>query len=98
MFDITNKMNQWYIGDGWDSDGPIFAMKYYNSFDIHPMFIHILEIMEKNNIKTPISSHLAIQRMQRFNIILERLISPEGTFPAFGRSINYRMGVFQTLA
>ncbi len=35
--------------------------------------------------------------MQRFNVILERLISPEGTFPAFGRSIIYRMAAFQTL-
>ena len=36
--------------------------------------------------------------MQRFNIFLERLISPEGYFPAFGRSIVYRVGCFQTLA
>ena len=36
--------------------------------------------------------------MQRFNIFLERLISPEGYFPVFGRSIVYRMGCFHTLA
>jgi hypothetical protein len=36
--------------------------------------------------------------MQRFNVLLERLISPEGTFPAIGRSATYRMGAFQTLA
>ena len=47
---------------------------------------------------TTVSTELAIKRMQRFNTILERLISPEGTFPAVGRSITYRMGVFQTLA
>ena len=98
MFDITKKINEWYIGDGWYSDGPIFTMNYYNSFDIHPMFVHILEIMENNNIKVPISSKLALKRMQRYNIFMERLISPEGFFPAFGRSIIYRMGVFQTLA
>lgn len=95
---ITNKINSWYIGDGWYSDGPIFHMNYYNSFVIHPMFIHILEIMEKNHLKVPISSKLALKRMQRFNIFLERLISPEGYFPAFGRSIVYRVGCFQTLA
>ena len=95
---ITKTINGWYIGDGWYSDGPIFHMNYYNSFVIHPMFIQILEIMEKNNLEVPISSKLAIKRMQRFNIFLERLISPEGYFPAFGRSIVYRMGCFQTLA
>lgn len=73
-------------------------MNYYNSFVIHPMFIHMLEIMEKNKIEVPISSQLALERMQRFNVILERLISLEGTFPAFGRSIVYRMAVFQTLS
>ena len=54
--------------------------------------------MEENNLEVPISSKLAIKRMQRFNIFLERLISPEGYFPAFGRSIVYRLGCFQTLA
>ena len=62
------------------------------------MFILMLEIMEKNNIKVPISSKLAIKRMQRFNQFMERLISPEGSFPAFGRSIVYRLGAFQTLS
>ena len=61
------------------------------------MFIHMLEIMEKNHIKVPISSIEALKRMQKFNIFLERLISPEGKFPPFGRSIVYRLGVFQTL-
>jgi hypothetical protein len=41
---------------------------------------------------------LSVRRMQRYGECLERLISPEGTFPAFGRSITYRMGVFQPLA
>ena len=98
MYDIIKRINNFYIGDGWYSDGPVFAMNYYNSFVIHPMFVHMIEIMEKNNIKAPISSKLAFERMQRFNVFIERLISPEGTFPAFGRSIVYRMAIFQTLA
>ena len=40
----------------------------------------------------------ALKRMQKYSIILERLISPEGTYPVFGRSIPYRMAVFQPLA
>ena len=38
------------------------------------------------------------QRMQKYSVILERMISPEGTYPVFGRSIPYRMAVFQPLA
>ena len=98
MYDIVNRINNFYVGDGWYSDGPKFDMNYYNSFVIHPMLIEILETMENNNIEVPISSKLAIERMQQFNVFMERLISPEGTFPAFGRSITYRMAAFQTLA
>ena len=36
--------------------------------------------------------------MQRYNVLLERLISPEAAYPAMGRSMTYRMGAFQTLA
>ena len=40
----------------------------------------------------------ALKRMQRFGMILERFVSPEGAFPVFGRSITYRTGVLQPLA
>lgn len=94
----ANKVNEWYLSDGWYSDGPEFALDYYNSYVIHPMYIEMLEILEKHHFGTPITSALAIKRMQRFNLFIERFISPEGTYPAFGRSIVYRMGAFQTLA
>ena len=58
----------------------------------------MLETLNKNKFWTPVSPALAIKRMQRFNVFMERLISPEGTYPAFGRSVVYRMGAFQTLA
>ncbi len=38
------------------------------------------------------------QRSQRYAEILERQISPEGTFPPVGRSLAYRCGAFQLLA
>lgn len=94
----ANKINEWYLSDGWYSDGPEFSLDYYNAYVIHPMYIEMLEVLNKNNFWTPISTDLAIRRMQRFNVFMERLISPEGTYPAFGRSVVYRMGAFQTLA
>ena len=93
-----NKINEWYLSDGWYSDGAEFSLDYYNSFVIHPMYVEILETCSKNRFPTPISCKLAINRMQRFNTFIERLISPEGTFPPFGRSVVYRMGAFQSLA
>lgn len=94
----ANKINEWYLSDGWYSDGPEFSLDYYNAYVIHPMYIEMLEVLNKHDFWTPISTDLAIKRMQRFNVFMERLISPEGTYPAFGRSVVYRMGAFQTLA
>lgn len=94
----VNKLNEWYLSDGWYSDGPEFALDYYNSYVIHPMYVEILEVCKAKKFLTPVSTVLAICRMQRFNVFIERLISPEGTYPAFGRSVIYRMGAFQTLA
>lgn len=97
--DVTvRKMNEWYLSDGWYSDGTEFAMDYYNAYVIHPMYVEILEVMRDHNMASPVSFDLAVARMQRYNQFIERLISPEGSFPVFGRSITYRMGAFQTLA
>ncbi len=100
---VGKKIDEWYLGDGMYSDGPELALDNYNSYVIHPMYIEMLEAIEKNRTgKTRwlglIPSELAVARMQRYNQFIERLISPEGTYPAFGRSVVYRLGAFQTLA
>jgi len=89
-----HKIEEWYVGDGWYSDGPNFAFDYYNSYAIQSMYLEILSFppfMSKEY-------YYALKRIQRFAEHLERFISPEGSFPVFGRSITYRMGVFQPLA
>ena len=97
------KVDEWYVGDGWYSDGEDFAFDYYNSFVIHPMYVECLEVMTnggKQNIWNVKGGNFpnVLKRMQRFGMILERFVSPEGTFPVFGRSITYRTGVLQPLA
>ena len=92
------KMSEWYLSDGWYSDGPEYAMDYYNSYVMHPMMVEVVEMCKKHKFSTPISLDLAVKRMNRFNTILERFISPEGAYPAVGRSVIYRIGAFQTLA
>lgn len=92
------KLDEWYLGDGWYSDGADYSLDYYNGYVMHPMLVEITEAMEQKKIYTPLGLNLALRRMQRYNQLLERLISPEGTFPAVGRSMTYRLGAFQTLA
>jgi hypothetical protein len=97
------KINDWYAGDGWYSDGPRFHFDYYNSYVIHPMLFEILEVLERTGTGLGFASikdlkTQALKRMQRYGEHLERIISPEGTFSPHGRSSTYRTAVFQPLA
>ncbi len=87
----------WYKGDGWYGDGPNLHWDYYNSFVIHPMLVDVLRVVgnEKPDWQSTYPKELA--RARRYAAIQERLISPEGTFPAIGRSLAYRIGAFQAL-
>jgi len=94
---------QWYAGDGAYGDGPHFHWDYYNSFVIQPMLLAILDLMQTqaghrnadhwNGLRAVI-----LERAQRYAAVQERMISPEGTFPAIGRSLAYRFGAFHHLA
>ena len=92
------KMKEWYVGDGWYSDGEKFSMDYYNSYVIHPMLVDLLRITIEKRFSPQEDYDLALKRMIRYAEFLERIISPEGTYPAFGRSITYRTAAFQALA
>lgn len=94
----VKKMNEWYVGDGWYADGERFHFDYYNSFVIQPMLLKVTEVMVERNRMEKAMYEQALRRMQRYCEHLERLVSPEGTFPPIGRSLTYRTGAFQPLA
>ena len=92
------KHMEWYKGDGIYGDGPDFHWDYYNSFVIQPMLVDVLSELCKHGKKYEKTFETVIKRAARYADIQERLISPEGTFPAIGRSLPYRFGAFQLLA
>lgn len=96
------KMEEWYVGDGWYADGPSFSFDYYSSYVFHPMYLETLQAMidAKANTRLDYQKYYnrALKRCQKYAIVLERFISPDGTFPVFGRSIPYRMATMQPLA
>jgi hypothetical protein len=94
----VNKMKEWYVGDSWYSDGDKFSMDYYNSYVIHPMFVDLMNILVDKKKASQSEYDMVLKRMVRYSEYLERLISPEGTYPAYGRSITYRTAAFQALA
>jgi hypothetical protein len=90
--------DQWYKGDGVYGDGPAFHWDYYNSFVIQPMLLDVLDVVRDEMPAWKELASRAEPRARRHAAILERLIAPDGTFPAVGRSIAYRFGAFQLLA
>lgn len=99
MYGVNRFMvDGWYKGDGLYSDGKDYHQDFYNSIVIHPMLTDVLELLERNGKGNSEMLKAHLQRQQRFAVQLERLISPEGTYPCIGRSICYRFGVFHSLA
>jgi hypothetical protein len=90
------KYRNWYLGDGVYGDGPEFHWDYYNSFVIHPMLVDALSALSENQWTEFRERELL--RLTRWAAIQERLIAPDGSYPAIGRSITYRCGAFHGLA
>lgn len=97
-YGIKRFRDDWYKGDAWYGDGAAFHMDYYNSFVIHPLMTEALLVMKKHHVEGADFLDAQLKRLARFAQQQERFISPEGTFPAVGRSIVYRFGAFHALA
>ncbi len=93
-----NKFELWYKGDSWYGDGEIFHFDYYNSLVIHPMMYDVLATVQNVSPQYAELFKKETERLVRHAELLERLISPEGTYPAFGRSLVYRFGSFHALS
>ena len=98
------KTEEWYVGDGWFSDGQgSFAFDYYSCYVFHAMYLETLQNMIDAKgggwgIDYRKYRERQLKRTQKMAIVLERFISPEGTFPVIGRSTPYRMAAMQPLA
>jgi hypothetical protein len=92
------ELQSWYLGDGTYGDGPHLHWDFYTSFVIQPYLLQLMDTLADQSpswasMRTPIH-----QRAQRYAAIQERLIAPDGSYPAIGRSITYRCGAFHLLA
>jgi len=94
----VRKHMDWYVGDGLYSDGEDYHWDYYNAFVIQPMLLDVVNVLNIAEHSLGLLYPVVLQRAQRYSAILERQISPEGTYPIIGRSAIYRFGAFQTLA
>ena len=91
-------LESWYKGDGIYGDGPAFHWDYYNSFVMHPMLLAILDTIAPHSSAWVNLRPAMLERARRYAAIQERLIAPDASFPAVGRSLCYRFGAFHLLA
>lgn len=94
----TKKHFEWYKGDGMYGDGPNFHWDYYNSYVIQPMMIEVLQEQIDGGYDKKSAYDTAINWAIRYAAIQERLIAPDASYPAIGRSLAYRFGAFQLLS
>jgi hypothetical protein len=88
----------WYKGDGTYGDGPDFHWDYYNSYVIQPMLLDVVGTLVAAGKERKELLETLRTRARRYAAVQERLIGPDGSFAAFGRSLAYRCGAFQHLA
>ena len=95
---ISKFRDEFYLGDAIYSNGDEFDVGYYNSLVIHPMLNDILAVMRKYGLQDGEFLDVQLMRSSRLSSQLERMISPEGTYPLLGKSLAYRCGVFHLLS
>lgn len=97
-YGVSKFRDDLYVGDAIYSDGEDFEVSYYNSIVIHPMLNDILSVMRKYGLQDGEFLDVQLMRSSRLASQLERLISPDGTYPLLGKSVAYRCGVFHLLS
>src|SRR5690606_37085839 len=73
------------------------SFDYYNSIVIHPYLAAIVEVTNSKHKTYNWYAPKLEKIKQRYAEILERLVHTDGSYPASGRSITYRAGVFHHL-
>lgn len=98
LWEALTKHRDWYVGDGTYGDGPEFHWDYYNSFVIQPMLLDALDVVHAESPEWTAFHGKVRTRLTRWAQVQERMIAPDGSFPAIGRSLAYRCGAFHGLA
>lgn len=85
------KIESFYVGDGWYSDGSMNSrFDYYNSWAFH-YYLPIWCLMD--GASNPERAELIKKRLAKFIENFAYFFSDDGSIPAFGRSLTYRFAV-----
>ncbi len=68
------KVEEWYIGDGWYADGPVFAFDYYSSYVFHAMYIKA--VREPSALRNTANMAFLLHPAGRVNFIRAVIFCP----------------------
>lgn len=86
------RVESWYLGDGWYTDGPEHAVDYYNAWTIHPYLWAWYRMKDD-----PSGADRHLERLAAFVTSYSNLFAPDGAVVHQGRSLTYRMGLLAPL-
>lgn len=88
------RVESWYLGDGWYTDGPEHAVDYYNAWTIHPFLWAWYRMTEQT--QTP-ADRRRQDRLAAFAAGFESFVAQDGSPIHFGRSLTYRTALLAAL-
>jgi len=88
------RVESWYLGDGWYTDGPERAIDYYNAWAIHP---YLWAWYRMTNTETSTEGQRHLQRLNEFVASYSRFFAPDGSTLHIGRSLTYRTATLAAL-
>lgn len=88
------RVESWYVGDGWYTDGPERAFDYYNAWAIHP-YLWAWYRMIGEEAGPEAERHR--DRLSRFVTSWSDMIASDGAPVHVGRSLTYRTAMLAAL-
>jgi hypothetical protein len=84
------RVESWYLGDGWYTDGPEHSIDYYNAWAIHPYLWAWYRMTD--SMDTP-EGERHLERLAAFVRSYSHLFARDGSVLHIGRSLTYRAAV-----
>lgn len=88
------RVESWYLGDGWYTDGPEHAIDYYNAWAIHPYLWAWYAMTGRED--TP-EGRRHLERLREFVGTQSLMFASDGAVLHVGRSLAYRTAVLAAL-
>ncbi|WP_309128896.1 DUF2264 domain-containing protein [Microbacterium sp.] len=88
------RVEGWYLGDGWYTDGPSHAIDYYNAWAIHPYLWAWYRMTDR--VRTA-DGQRHLERLAAFVETLPAFVADDGSLMHFGRSLTYRTAALTPL-